>query len=317
MKKSLLAFALLVCACICLSQAQLIAQDQIQNLQTTAGELQGSLRVAKGGSGVVALIIAGSGPTDRDGNNMGMTNNSLKMLADSLETMGVSSLRYDKRGIAKSASAMKAESDLRFDDLVNDAVAWAELLRKDKRFTKLVIMGHSEGSLIGMIAANRAKAELYVSIAGIAEQAHHTIKRQIKSNSPSMSVTADPILDSLAAGHTVHNVPQTLYMLFRPSVQPYMISWFKYDPLVEFAKLNIPTLVVQGSTDLQVTQDDARALAKANTQAQLALIPGMNHVLKMASAIQIENFGTYRDPNLSLAPEFVSVLRQFLSAHSH
>src|SRR6476469_1360645 len=122
-------------------------------LHTATGDLFGTLMLpANFSKGPVALIIAGSGPTDRNGNNPVMKNESLRMLAQGLATHAIASLRYDKRGIAESKAAMKGEANLRFEDYIKDAQDWIDLLKKDKRFTKVVVIGHSEGSLIGMVA---------------------------------------------------------------------------------------------------------------------------------------------------------------------
>jgi uncharacterized protein len=95
------------------------------------------------------LIIAGSGPTNRNGNTMGIgRNDSLKLLAEALATKGITSLRYDKRGVDRSAAAIGREDDLRFGMYIDDAVQWAHLLKKDARFSRLVIAGHSEGALV-------------------------------------------------------------------------------------------------------------------------------------------------------------------------
>src|SRR5665213_2892006 len=148
-------------------RARAAASDLV--LKTPTGDLAGTLEYGGSGMGVpVVLIIAGSGPTDRDGNNplLPGKNDSNKLLAQGLLARGVASLRYDKRGIAASAQAMRAESDLRFDDYVDDAVGWIGNLRTSKRFTRIVVAGHSEGSLIGMLAAVRGRADGYVSLEG-------------------------------------------------------------------------------------------------------------------------------------------------------
>jgi alpha/beta superfamily hydrolase len=103
--------------------------EKIVSIETGTGKLEGTLltddlKVSK----TVALIIAGSGPTNRDGNNPTMINNSLKMLADELAKIGISSLRYDKRGIGESKSSGLKESELRFDNYINDANSWVEYL---------------------------------------------------------------------------------------------------------------------------------------------------------------------------------------------
>jgi alpha-beta hydrolase superfamily lysophospholipase len=82
------------------------------------------------------LIIAGSGPTDRNGNSPAIqgANNSLKYLAEGLAAQGIASVRYDKRGVAESKTAASSESDLRFETYIHDAVLWGKQLRTDKRF---------------------------------------------------------------------------------------------------------------------------------------------------------------------------------------
>ncbi|MFM8179048.1 MAG: alpha/beta hydrolase, partial [Candidatus Kapaibacterium sp.] len=215
---------------------------------------------ASGPASVVALIICGSGPTDRDGNTPFMKNNCMKMLADSLAASGIASLRYDKRGIAASKEAMGSEDALRFEDYIADAANWIVKLRSDKRFTRIAVIGHSEGSLIGMIAAHRARADMFVSLAGVSESADAVLRRQLISAPGGAADAAFPIIDSLASGKTVAAVPPRLAMLFRPSVQPYLISWFRYDPMKAIRDLQIPVLLVQGTTDLQVLEADARAL---------------------------------------------------------
>ena len=105
---------------------------------------------------LLLLIIAGSGPTDRDGNNPADGHNdSLKKLAQNLARHGIASLRYDKRGVAASRTATPDERDLSVERYVADAEGWAGLLRDDPRFDRLILIGHSEGALIASLAAAR------------------------------------------------------------------------------------------------------------------------------------------------------------------
>jgi predicted alpha/beta hydrolase len=137
-------------------------------------------------SKAVALIIAGSGPTDRDGNNPAMRNNSLKMLAEAMNKNGIVSLRYDKRGIARSRNAGLKEADLRFENYVDDAKAWINYLKKELKFTTIFVIGHSEGSLIGMIASQYKNVTKFVSIAGAGQPADKIIREQLKNQPPSI-----------------------------------------------------------------------------------------------------------------------------------
>lgn len=264
----------------------------------------------------VALLIAGSGPTDRNGNSAGLPgpNNSLQMLATALAARGIASLRYDKRGIGASRAAMTSEAHLRFDMLADDAAGWARLLHDDPRFSSVTIIGHSEGSLLGMLAARRASADAYVSIAGVGRPAWQVLHEQLAARAPADLVAeSDTIMARLSRGETVDSVPPTLAALFRPSVQPYLISWFRYDPSAELGKLKIPVLVAQGTTDIQVNEQDARLLAAANREARLVIVDGMNHVLKLVPGDNVAQLNSYSDPKLPVAPVLVDAIVEFVS----
>ena len=283
-------------------------------LETATGNIQGTLLLPLTPENPpVVLIISGSGPTDRDGNNPIMKNNSLKMLAEGLAEYGIASLRYDKRGIGESKDAGPTESQLRFENYVNDAKAWIQLLSQETRFSKIVVLGHSEGSLIGMLASQNTAVAQYISVAGIADPAAKALKEQLKAQPAFVTELSNPILDQLERGQQVDSVPPFLFSLFRPSVQPYMISWFKYDPKQEMAKLDIPILVIQGTTDIQVDTSNAQALADANPKTQLQLIEGMNHILKLAPLDRTANISTYSLPYLPLIEGLVDRIAQFMN----
>lgn len=259
----------------------------------------------------VALIISGSGPTDRNGNNPMMKNNSLKMLAEALAKNGIASLRYDKRGIGESKPSAISEQTLVFENYTEDAKSWINLLKQDYRFSQIIVIGHSEGSLIGMIAG--AKANKFISIAGAGESADKLIKTQIasKSNKQIEEMTF-PIIDSLKSGHTVNKVDPMLNSLFRPSIQPYLISWFKYDPKTEIKKLNIPILIVQGNQDLQVTVKDAELLSQANKNAELLIIDKMNHIMKIVDGDHQTNLESYKNESLPVSEIMIDKIISFI-----
>jgi uncharacterized protein len=291
------------------------------SLKTTIGTLHGTLELPLVRSPVpVLLIIPGSGPTDRDGNaaSLGLNTDCYKQLANALAKDGIASLRYDKRGAGEDAMLGLFENRLRFENFVADATGWGKQLRADRRFSVLVVIGHSEGSLIGMLAARKIPADGYVSIAGAGEPAQIVLLEQMKSQlPPDLYKESGTIIESLVHGKTIDTVPSQLQALFRPSVQPYLISWFRYEPTKELAKLRIPVLIVQGERDLQVNNEDARALAKAGTHAQLVLIPGMNHVLKDVGESREDNLAAYKDPSLSIDPQLVFRLESFIHHVDH
>ena len=293
--------------------AAMAQTEETLTLKTETGEIEGTLTIPEVKMPIpVVLIIAGSGPTDRDGNNPVMKNNSLKMLSAELAKKGIASLRYDKRGIAKSQLAGLKEADLRFENYIQDAVSWVQLLKKNTNFSTITVIGHSEGSLIGMVASQNELVAKFVSVAGAGQAADQIIREQLIAQPAFVLEQSTPILDELVKGNTVENVPQMLFSLFRPSVQPYMISWFKYDPQIEIAKLKKPILIVQGTTDIQVSVEDAKRLQTAKADAKLVVIEGMNHILKNAEADRMKNFQTYNQPDLPINLELVEAISSFI-----
>jgi len=296
-------------------------------LETPTATLYGTLELPQTRSRVpVVLIIAGSGPTDRDGNSPQFPgpNNSLKLLAQALAARGIASVRYDKRAVGETGKAMllalektksvPREEDLSFETYIDDAVRWGKQLGADRRFSRLTVLGHSEGSLIGMVAAQRMGAHAFVSVAGAGRPVQQVIMEQVKPQfSPELLKKTEEILEQIAAGKTVADVPSELNLFLRPSVQPYMISWLRYDPAKEITKLRIPVLIVQGTTDLQTRLADARGLADGNRTAKLLLIDGMNHVLKTVINDPASQVTSYSDPKLPVAPELVSAICSFVN----
>ena len=293
------------------------AQEAPVTLATKSGTLHGTLLIPAGAKGPmpVALLIAGSGPTDRDGNSSLLPgkNNSLKLLAEALGQHGIATLRYDKRGIGASAATVGNEADLRFTTYVDDAVDWLEWLRADQRFSRRIVIGHSEGSLIGLMAAQRSPVSHVVSVAGAGRPISEVLDEQLgRGLPPALLADARRIMTELKAGRAVDSVPQQLLMVFRPSVQPYMISWLPIDPAQEVGRLTVPVLVVQGTTDIQVTKADAERLVAGHPRATLEMIDGMNHVLKEVREVS-QQTASYSDPALPLHPRLVESITKFVS----
>ena len=278
------------------------------------GELTVALQKASKEPSPVALIIAGSGPTDKDGNSaIAGKNNSLKMIAEGLAKDGIATVRYDKRGLGDNQSLLTKEEDITIDQYVDDAVQVINTLLADKAYSSVHIIGHSEGSLIGLLAAQKANVESFVSIAGTGRPIDEVLLEQLKGQlSPELLKESTDALASLKKGELVKNVSPELQSLFRSSVQPYIISWLKYNPASELAKVNSRVLILQGTTDLQVVATDAEALKKGKPDAKLVYMEGMNHVLKNAPADRAENLATYSDPSLPLHKELLPAIQQFI-----
>lgn len=299
-----------------LANAQAFKEETI-NIKVTEGQLGGVLMFPNTKKKPpVVLIIQGSGPTDKDGNSAVIQgdNNSLKMLAKAFAEAGIASLRFDKRGQGLSKSAGKAEKDLSFDDFVNDAKSWLNYLVKNKKFKKVGVAGHSQGSLIGMLISQNENVHAFASIAGPSLGIGETILTQVKSNPnnpPAVIENTERIISELTKGNQVDDVPAYLNSLFRPSIQPFIGSWMKYKPQDEIGKLNIPVSIFNGTNDLQVTIEDANRLKAVSPIAQLVVVDGMNHVLKNSPKDQQGNIATYGNPELPLNALFKSTIVSF------
>jgi len=293
-------------------------KEEELELSSKPANLYGTILVPESHKGVIALIIPGSGPTDRNGNSsIAGENNSLKFLAEDLAKNGIASLRIDKRGVGKSINAMKSEKDLTFDTYINDVIDWGFKILNDVRFKKLIVIGHSEGSLVGMSALEELESQLdiraYISLAGGGFPIDKILSSQLKSLPDSSYKKAINILNQFKEGEKVENVSLDLFFIFRPSIQAYMISWIDKNPTEIIKKIKTPILIINGTNDLQVGVENAESLHDSNPKSELAIIKNLNHVLKSVEGGLEENKKTYSDPTMQNSPELIEVIIKFLN----
>ena len=296
--------------------AQSDASDESPiNYKIPSGNISGTLSMPKNVSGKVpvVIIVADSGPTDRNGNNeqTGLSSNMYKMLAEGLAKSGIASLRYDKRMVGQSKTANKLE-DLRFDDYVDDAVGLIEMLNDDLRFSKVVVLGHGEGSLVAMLAARDQPVKDIISVNATSEQGDKLMTDIFKSKPQYLQDEFKAWLDSLKKGKTFANIDLAMYPLVSTAKQKYLMSYFKYPPLRVIKVMKVPTVIIQGTTDVQVSVADAEKLKKAKSDATLITIKGMNHIMKEAPADKDVNMETYANPTLPLKAELVPDIVDFI-----
>lgn len=316
MQRILVSFCILFFSLTISAQMPVRINERPISLHTSSGKINGKIIVPGVSAYPLVLLIAGSGPTDMDGNSAlaGMKNNSLKYLAEELGRRGIASLRFDKRGIASSAAAGKEEYAMRFEDYIKDVREWVDLLSRDRRLSGIYIAGHSEGALIGMIACqNNPKVKGYVSLAGAGRPMSDLLEEQMATQPEVIRKMVVSINDSLKAGKLVPNVPLGLQALFRSSVQPYLISCYKYNPQEEIKKLTVPVLLLQGKTDIQVSVKDAELLKQALPAAEMYLIDNMNHVLKDCTTMDRQKqMAVYTDPDLPVNSNLLLFLEKFV-----
>ncbi|SEH98512.1 hypothetical protein SAMN02927937_02547 [Paenimyroides aquimaris] len=259
----------------------------------------------------VILLIAGSGPTDRNGNTMGMAvNNSLKYLAEDLAKNNYDVFTYDKR-VVYLLKNNKEIPTMDFQHGINDAETVISYLKNTLGYKNIVVAGHSEGSLVGMTASQK-NVSAFISLAGTGNTIDVILKEQINKQAPMLNDANAKILEQLKEGKIVKDVNPMLQSLYDEENQPFLIDWIKRNPQNEIAKLNIPVLIINGTKDIQVEEKEAELLHKANPKSTMVIIDNMNHIFKEIEKDE-ENMASYNNPNLPIQKDLTTVIVHFLN----
>lgn len=258
----------------------------------------------------LAIIIAGSGPTDRDGNQNFLKNNSLKKLAVNLTNNNIATYRYDKR-IVKQLKSNNLDKNIIFDHFVTDAKSVIDYFKSTKNFNKIYVIGHSQGSLVGMLAA-KDRADGFISLAGAGQSIDQVIIEQVNKTAPNFTEDTKRIFKTLKEGKTTTDYPMALSSIFNIEIQKFMINWMKYNPTEVLSTLNIPVLVINGTKDLQVSENEAKLLKEANKDATLKIIENMNHVLVTIEGDDLENSKSYAETQRPIAEGLIDTITNFI-----
>jgi len=260
----------------------------------------------------VALLIAGSGTTDHDGNGPQIKPATLKKLSEQLAARKIATLRYDKRGAGGWKPEFGRPEDFRFRDYVDDAVALVNYLRDGGKFSKVILVGHSEGGLVAILTARRVPVDRLVLLATAARRQGDLLKAQLeKTLAPEMFQPIAKAIDDIMAGQIVDPPPAGLSI--PPPMQPGIASAFIEDPIVPLKLIEAPTLIVAGGRDRQLARLDFAALAAASPAAKTLWLADMNHVL-VDVADEADDLAAYNQPERALDPDLIDSVAAFVLA---
>lgn len=292
------------------SQSEIISEDIL--IKNDNIELPGTLTYTKNKLQSLIIFVPGSGNPNRDGNQpqLGVNGSYIKQLSNALNEKGFAFYRYDKRNATPNNLKYTIKS-FQFEDLVNDVKSVLDKFKDDKRFNSIILIGHSQGSLVAMLAVNEY-VDKYISLAGLGESADQTIIRQITSQSADFGEIAKSHINELKQTGTIENINPSLISIFAKSNHKFLNSYFKYDPKREIKKLNLPILIINGDKDLQVKKADANNLHEANPKSKLVIIENMNHVLKIITKEE-DNLKSYSLPDFPLSEKLILEITNFIN----
>ena len=256
----------------------------------------------------LVIFIGGSGPIDRDGNQSFMKCDMFKKLAYSLSEKGISSFRYDKRVVTQIRKG-KLDKKITFDDFVSDAIAIIDFF--ESKDNSIVIAGHSQGSLVGLLSIKEGVSG-FISLSGAGRTIDMVIEDQISKTAPMLLEDTKNIFKILRSGKITEDFPLPLYSLFNIEIQPFMISWMQYDPKKIIAKIPIPSLIINGDSDLQVDEKEAKLLYNSAQNSEILIVKNMNHVLVEIEGDELKNVKSYNNPELKISELLIEKMVEFI-----
>ena len=313
----------LLCVLFMLSVVTVSAQQREVVVECEWGKISATIDMPEAGSDTAVLIVAGSGPTDRNGNSAaGLNTFCYKMLSEALTEGGYAVMRYDKRAIGLSPIPAEDVPNLVLEDYIDDARTCVEYLRNDG-YERVVVAGHSEGGLIALALA----AEEECCLDGVvllcapgyntAEILNYQLSQQLVPAYMGLMVKSTTIINSLKAGNRVaiEDIPNELLGLFHPTVQPFIISNMQYEPTELAAKCRVPMLIVSGGRDIQVSMSNGNRIQGANPAAEHRIFENMTHVLKDADTSDrvAQVMGIYSNANLAITEALAPTIIEFLN----
>ena len=294
----------IVAQSVFVSEEHLVLNDSIQ--------LPGTLKFqAELKQQPLVIYIQGSGDPDRNGNQPAFNVNSdyINQLGNALAEQNIAFYSFDKRNVTKTNLKFLKQKYL-FSDLATDVTKVIDAFKDDNRFSSITLIGHSQGSLVAMLALN-SHVDKFVSLAGLSDTVDKAFVRQITNQSNELGDVAKQHIEELKTTGDIKEINPYLVSLFAKANHEFLIDYFKYNPSEEIKKINLPILILNGTKDIQVPIDDAKILHEANPKSKLVLIEDMNHVLKTIEKDE-DNLKSYYTPDYPLSLELITLITEFV-----
>ena len=312
MKIKLITLLIVLSSIFSFGQEQNYVESELK-IPTNSVDINGTLlNVSEVKKSPLVIIIPGSGPTDRNGNNAMMKNNSLKFLAENLSSKNISTYRFDKSVLSYNSENIEKLDSLSFEIFINEAKTVLGFFKTSNNYSKIIVAGHSQGSLVGLLASQN-KADGFISLAGAGRSIDNILIEQISKQAPFLKEETERIIDQLKEGVIVEDYNELLKSLFNKKTQPFLMSWIKYNPQEQIKKLTIPILIINGSNDIQVATTEGELLHKSAQSSQLQIIENMNHLFKEIKGDINENMLSYNNPNLPVMEELINIITTFVN----
>mgnify|MGYP003384077175 CR=1 FL=1 len=304
--KTKLTFLFTLICLIAFGQSNIVSEEIL--IHNDSIELPGTLTYTNQNTPLI-IWVHGSGNVDRNGNQGTVIKaNYIKQFRDSINKHHIAFYSFDKR--TANPNNVKFLKNTLFDNLVKDVQKIVAHFKDDKRFSEIILIGHSQGSLIAMLASE--KINKYISLAGPSESIDNTLIQQISKQAPLLGDVTKAHIKELKETGAIKEVNTMLLSLFNKNNQPFLANWMQYNPSEEIKKLSIPLLIISGTKDIQLKEEDANMLHKANKKSTLVSIKNMNHVLKDI-AVDADNMKSYYSADYALSKQLITTIVAFIN----
>lgn len=214
----------------------------------------------------VVVMVTGSGPQNRDSEIY--EHKPFLIIADYLARNGYATLRYDDRCVGKSTGRFQAETT---KEVAKDAALAVKYLRDTKKFSKIGVLGHSEGGNVAFMLGANKLIDFAITMAGVGVQGDECLYQQ-------------GIAIAKQSGQEYQLTKEQLREYLIGTMSPWYEFFLDYDPASDISKTTCPVLVMNGEKDLQVIASSNVEAIKGNLpknkKSQVKIYPGLNHLFQ-------------------------------------